>query len=125
MDPSFDIAAARRRYRNRLAARKTKRRKLWHQANQEADAAVNHIITEYHPSRVIQWGSVVKPELFTEVSDIDIAVEGIKDPETWSRMERELADMVSFPLDLVPFEKLRREHQDSILLRGRVVYERD
>ena len=125
MEKAFDIEAARRNYRRRQAQRKTTLLERWQQARREADAAVQIVIDHYRPERIIQWGSILRPDRFTEMSDIDIAVEGVTDPETWSKMERELLDCVSFSLDLVPFEKLRTEHKSDILKRGIVVYERE
>ena len=73
---------------------------------------------------VIQWGSVLRQERFTEISDIDIAVEGITDPETWSHLETDVLAIVSFPLHLIPFEQVIPVHQQDILSRGNVIYER-
>ncbi len=124
MSDSFDIAAARRNYRARGEECRARLRRLWERAREEADEAVRIVVEHYRPKRVIQWGSVLRPEAFTEISDIDIAVEGIDDMESWSRMERDLLAVVSFPLDLVRFDRIHPEHQRQILSRGVVVYER-
>lgn len=121
--PGFDIQAARENWRKRVDERNQQRRELWERAKTEADCAVALIIERYEPRRVIQWGSVLRPERFTEISDIDIAVEGITDPETWSRLETDVLAVVSFPLHLIPFEQVIPVHQQDILARGRVVYE--
>lgn len=121
--PGFDIQAARENWRKRVDERNRQRRELWERAKTEADCAVALIIERYEPRRVIQWGSVLRPERFTEISDIDIAVEGITDPETWSRLETDVLAVVSFPLHLIPFEQVIPVHQQDILARGRVVYE--
>ena len=122
--PGFDIQAARENWRKRVDERDRQRRKLWEKAKAEADHAVALIIERYKPRRVIQWGSVLRPERFTEISDIDIAVEGVTDPATWSQLERDVLAIVSFPLHLIPFEHVIPVHQQDILSRGRVVYER-
>jgi hypothetical protein len=31
------------------------------------------LIKAYHPVRIYQWGSLLRPERFQEISDIDIA----------------------------------------------------
>ena len=93
-------------------------------AKAEANRAIALIIERYEPRRVIQWGSVLRPERFTEISDIDIAMEGVTDPETWSRLETDVLAIVSFPLHLIPFEQVIPPHQQDILSRGKVVYER-
>jgi len=42
------------------------------------------IVREYKPLRIYQWGSLLEDRHFSEISDIDIAVEGITDAETLS-----------------------------------------
>lgn len=121
---AFDIEAARKTYRQRISAQKEERARRHRQAQAEADRVIQHIKEQYNPRRIIQWGSVLRPERFTEISDIDVAVEGITDPEVWSRMEREVERMVTIPLDLVPFDRIHPEHQNQIRARGKIVYER-
>lgn len=123
-DKPFDIEAAREHFRKRISEKAERRRELWLKAKVEAEQAVQLLIDRYKPSRIIQWGSVLKPEYFTEASDIDIAVEGIDDVEVWSDIERDLISITSFPLDLVRFDRLHPEHQSQILASGKVVYER-
>ncbi len=122
--PGFNIQAARENWRKRVDERNRRCRELWEKANAEADRAVALIIERYEPRRVIQWGSVLRPERFTEISDIDIAVEGITDPETLSRLETDVLAIVSFPLHLIPFEQVILVYQQDILSRGRVIYDR-
>ena len=124
-DRTFDIEAARRNWRRREEARQQRLHELWLKAKDESDEAIRLLIEKYHPTRIIQWGSILRPERFSEISDIDIAVEGIDDMETWSKMERDLETALSFPLDLVRFDRLHPEHQKQILMRGEVVYERE
>jgi len=121
---TFDIEGARRTDRARREARRLHREHLWQQARDEADLAIRHLIEQYKPTRIIQWGSVLRPEQFSEISDIDIAIEGVDDMQTLSRIERELEAMVSFPLHLERFDRLHPEHQKQILMRGKVVYAR-
>lgn len=121
---AFDIEAARIAYRQRISARRDARERRRLQAQLEAEKVIEYIKERYSPRRIIQWGSILRPEHFTESSDIDIAVEGIADLEEWSRMERDVERMVTLPLDLVPFDRIHPEHQKQILLRGTVVYER-
>ena len=121
---TFDIEKARKNYQKRIAETQERRRNLWKTANEQADKAIRLIIDRYNPQRVIQWGSVIRPEYSTENSDIDIAVEGITDPETWSKLEQDLETIVTFPLDLVRFERIHAERRKQILSRGKVVYEK-
>lgn len=121
---AVDIDRARRNYQERIDEQSAARRKRWERARDEADHIVRHIAEHFAPKRIIQWGSVLRPERFTEISDIDVAVEGISDPDVWSRMERDVERMATIPLDLVRFEHIHPEHQKQILRRGKVVYER-
>jgi predicted nucleotidyltransferase len=73
--------------------------------------------------RLITWGSVLKIERFTELSDIDLCVEGIGSPEQWNLLERKLFFAATLPLDLVRWEELMEPHRRSIIERGRVLYE--
>lgn len=124
-ETGFDIEAARRTYRARLAARRAADRDRRDKARQEADSIIAMIVERYEPKRVIQWGSVLGPDdRFTEMSDIDIAVEGVHDPAEWSRLERDVLDASTFPVDLLRVETVLPEHLSVILRRGRVVYER-
>ena len=73
--------------------------------------------------RVRTWGSMLRPDRFTELSDVDVGVEGVDSPQVWSQIERELLDEVRLPLDLVRWESLMEPHRKSIEARGKVVYE--
>lgn len=75
--------------------------------------------------RILVWGSLLPPDRFCEISDIDICVEGVDDPVEWSRLERAMLEATSFPLDLVRWEEFIEPHRESILARGKVLYESD
>ncbi|TVR65844.1 MAG: nucleotidyltransferase domain-containing protein [Spirochaetaceae bacterium] len=122
---TFDIDAARNSYRRRLADRKTSRHSRWEQARAEADRLVSMISEKYSPTRILIWGSLLRPDRFREYSDIDIAVEGIADAETWSRLERDALAIATFPLDIVPLENTHPEHRAQILRRSQTVYPRE
>ncbi len=120
----FDIEAARRSYRQRLRARRETLHERWEAARADADVIIAGIRDTWNPTRIVVWGSLLNPEQFREYSDIDIAVEGVIDMEAWSEMERWALGRTTFSLDLVPLEKLHREHRSRILRKGSVVYER-
>lgn len=44
------------------------------------------IIEKYSPLKIMQWGSLLNRDLFTEISDIDIAVEGIASAEQYFKL---------------------------------------
>ncbi|GAB4222294.1 MAG: hypothetical protein Kow009_14040 [Spirochaetales bacterium] len=107
----------------RQKARQERWRMLHRQAFQDAEKILRLITEKYHPRRVIQWGSVLHPEQFRDYSDIDFAVEGIPDAETFFRLVGEAESLTRFPLDLVQWEHLEPPFQDLILSKGKVVYE--
>jgi len=61
---------------------------------------------------------------FSEISDIDIALGGLPDAETYFAILGEAMRMTSFPLDLVELEKIGAENASHIREYGRPVYER-
>jgi predicted nucleotidyltransferase len=120
-----NLEACRATLAKRRAARKTRNRVLWQRAKSDADRMVEYIVREYSPDRIIQWGSVLRPESFGPQSDIDIAVEGRFDAAAWFRLVGELWEMTDFPLDIVDLSRIEVEFADIIRLKGTVVYERD
>jgi predicted nucleotidyltransferase len=70
-----------------------------------------------------QWGSLVDERQFSEMSDIDIALEGITDPATLSALRGAAEKLTQFPLDIVAIEHVHPAYADHIRRRGRVVYE--
>jgi predicted nucleotidyltransferase len=87
--------------------------------------AIKQMIAEHYcPKRIYQWGSLLDRSLFREYSDIDIAVEGVDDPERFSQMFGEAEKLTKFPLDLLDINKIATEFSDIIKVKGRLVYER-
>jgi predicted nucleotidyltransferase len=90
----------------------------------DARAIIAMIEKDYAPQRIWQWGSLLNQKQFSEISDIDIAVEGISDTETFFELYGKALALTSFPLDLVDLARIEPAHADSIRGRGRLVYER-
>lgn len=122
---AFDIDSARTSYQERRIARRQTRYELWALARGDADKIIAGIRERWHPNRIVIWGSLLKPDRFTENSDIDIAVEGVNDMERWSEMEAWALGQTDIALDLIPLEKAHPEHRSRILETGSVVYERE
>jgi predicted nucleotidyltransferase len=83
-----------RRADKRLAAR---RERAWAVAHEIAE----FLRREYHPTRIVVFGSLVHPDMFGFHSDIDIAVEGIPWPEylrAWNDVEEKFPE---FKVDLI------------------------
>jgi predicted nucleotidyltransferase len=95
----------------------------------EAQSNFSHIlemiIKDYKPTRVWQWGSLMDRNRFSEISDIDIAVEGISSPPVFFEMYGKAAELTLFPLDLVDIDAVEPSHAESIRRRGKLVYGRD
>jgi len=51
---------------------------LLEQAQSDARAIIERIAKAHNPQRIYQWGSLVETRHFMELSDIDIALEGIR-----------------------------------------------
>ena len=82
------------------------------------------IIENYNPKRIYQWGSLLDRGKFKDYSDIDIAVEGIDDAETFFKMYGNAEKLTDFSLDLLDINKIEPEFADLIKIKGKVVYER-
>ena len=54
-------------------------------AGRDARAIVAQIAAEVNPQRIYQWGSLLDRTRFSEISDIDIAVEGLRGPAEFFR----------------------------------------
>ncbi len=124
---SSDIAhrrAARERLRAREQQRSREEAERQGRAAMDARAIVQMLAANYQPRRIYQWGSVLKPDGFRAYSDLDIAVEGVTDAESFFRMLGEAQAMTSFDLDLVQMEKIAPEYAEDIRRHGKVVYER-
>lgn len=94
-------------------------------AQQDAERIIRMIRETYHPTRILQWGSVLHGELFREYSDIDIATEGITDPERYFALLAEAESMTTFPVDIAQLERIEPEFRGLLLQKGKIVYERE
>ncbi|MEW6755506.1 MAG: nucleotidyltransferase domain-containing protein [Candidatus Latescibacterota bacterium] len=123
MSESSHIERARERLRRRAQARAVADEALRTQAAADAEAIIRMVGAKYRPTRIYQWGSVLRPGGFRQYSDIDLATEGITDPQTHFALLGEAQGMTRFPLDLVQMEKIAPEHAADIRQHGKVVYE--
>jgi len=103
---------------------KSEKNPHFEQAWCDFDKIVEMIIKKYNPKRIWQWGSLLDQFFFSNISDIDIAVEGIKDWETFSAMLGDAWEMTDFPLDLVDIGDLTPIYRKYIIKDGKLVYER-
>ncbi len=113
----------------RFAARRAERRRLsleakLAEARRDFEQIVAYLVREHRPARIYQWGSLLRPEHFSEISDIDIAVEGLTGPLSGLDAAAGAERLTSFPVDLVELERIHPAHAESIRRHGKLVYER-
>jgi predicted nucleotidyltransferase len=119
-----DVKKARKNINRRYEAKNRRSIELFNEATKDAVAIRRLIEAKYRPQRIYQWGSLLHPERFDENSDIDLAVEGITDPETFFSLLGDAMKLTSFPLDIVQIEKIEIEFANAIRQSGKVIYER-
>jgi predicted nucleotidyltransferase len=118
-----DIEKVREFIASREERRQRTIRRRFERATRDFDRIVSHIIRKYRPTRLYQWGSLLHPERFSEISDIDIAVEGLTSPESYFSLLGEADEMTDLPVDIVELEKIHPLHAQSIREKGRLVHE--
>ncbi len=121
---TFDYAAARAYLQHKHAALQSQRLTLWQQAHADAQAIIEMIARRYDPQQIIQWGSVLAPQHFSEASDIDLAVAGV-DSVVFLHLLGEAEALTDFPLDILRWEEVPPAFQKTILMKGKVVYAKD
>ena len=126
MDDEFGIDL--HRVRTFLADKESRRRARidarFAQATRDARAIVAAIAEQVNPRRIYQWGSLLDRARFSEISDIDIAVEGLRGPAEFFRTLGIAMDGTSMPVDVVELEKVPEDVADRIRRRGALVHER-
>lgn len=121
----FDINKAKANLRRCEEERRAANIERWRQAKVDCANIVTMIIERYNPTRLVQWGSLLDQEKFNERSDIDLALEGILDAETYFALLGDAMNMTTFRVDIVQLEKIEPEFADLIHSKGVVIYERE
>lgn len=93
-------------------------------SQEDARRIIEHIGRTYSPSRIYQWGSLVETRHFSEISDIDIGVEGLSGPKEYFAILGDAMRMSVFPVDLIELDRLESRTADGLRRRGRLVHER-
>ena len=126
MDEDFGVDLA--RVRAYLAARGQRRRaridERYAQATRDARAIVSEIAAQVNPRRIYQWGSLLDRRRFSEISDLDIAVEGLSGPAEFFEVLGIAMNATALPVDVVELEKLPVDVAERIRGRGVLVHER-
>ena len=111
-----------------LAERERRRRaridERYAQATRDAGAIVSEIAEQVNPRRIYQWGSLLDRKRFSEISDLDLAVEGLNGPAEFFQILGIAMNGTALPVDVVELEKLPADVAERIRKRGALVHER-
>ena len=119
-----DIAPYRAFWEEKQKARQQRLDVSYAEAVADFERITAFIIEKYNPNRIWQWGSLLHRKHFSEISDIDIALEGLDSFETYAAIWAEVSEMTTFSVDLIEMERIGLENANHIREFGRMVYER-
>ena len=126
MDEDFGVDLD--RVRAFLADREQRRRaridERYARATRDVRAIVSEIAAQVNPRRIYQWGSLLDRKRFSEISDLDIAVEGLNGPADFFQVLGIAMNATALPVDIVELEKVPAEVAERIRKRGALVHER-
>lgn len=120
---SVNIKKAKENLKKQQALQEKQLDKLYVKAVSDCNVIIEMIIKKYDPVKIIQWGSLLNRSYFKEYSDIDIAVEGITSPEKFFALVKDAEALTDFPLDIVQLEKINPVHKESIIKKGKILYD--
>jgi predicted nucleotidyltransferase len=118
-----EMSLMRNNLRHRILEKERKLAERYQSAKHDAGKIIHHIAEHYHPSRIYQWGSLVSGSHFSEMSDIDIGIEGIQDSAVFFSIIADAEKMTAFPLDIVQMETIDPLFAKGIRKKGYCVYE--
>jgi len=121
---SIDLASVREFQKSKLLKREQLLQNRFDAAKRDFERITRMLIDKYNPQKIYQWGSLIDRSHFSEISDIDIALEGIISAETYFKLLSEAQSMSEFFLDIVEMEKIHPLHRDMIIRKGKLIYER-
>jgi predicted nucleotidyltransferase len=121
----FNYPKARQFLENKEKVRQEGLDQRFYQAWQDFEKIITSIIQKYNPERIYQWGSLLNREIFSEISDIDIAVEGITSAELFFQLYGDIMNLTDFSIDLIQIEKIEPEFAELIKSKGKIIYERN
>lgn len=124
-DCPVDVSRVRAFLREKRQRKAVERKRLLEQARNDAGRILERMVREVGPTRIYQWGSLLTGEHFSEISDIDFALEGLAGPQEYFRVLGIAMEETTFPVDIIELEKVDPETRERIIRRGRLVYERE
>ena len=86
------------------------------------DRIVSYIAAEHRPKGIWQWGSLLDRRKFSDISDLDIAIEGLGSASELFQIVARAEELTDFPLDIVELEKIAPEFRELVKRKGRLVY---
>ncbi|MBN2340846.1 MAG: nucleotidyltransferase domain-containing protein [Deltaproteobacteria bacterium] len=94
-------------------------------ARASADFArmVTFIRKQYPHVGIFQWGSILQPDSFDELSDVDIALTEVTSPREYFEIQGTLMKMTDFPLDCIELDKISPENREMLLRKGKWIHE--
>lgn len=120
---NIDLDAVRAFLRNKDTARSSMLNERFAQAADDFQKITDMIVERFRPARIYQWGSLLDRVRFSEISDIDIAVEGLRGPGEFFALLGAASPLTDFPLDIVEMERIGDDNARYIREFGRIVYE--
>ena len=120
--PPFDYPAVRAYLNDRETRRQAGIQARYEEAWRDFGAITQMIWRVYRPRTIYQWGSLLERSEFSEISDIDIALEGTWEPAVFHRLLLEADAMTRLPLDIVRLDRIHPAFAQGIRRRGRIVH---
>ena len=112
-------------WKARLAEDEEKRVSLYHKARESAEKAAKALAEEFGAEKVYLIGSLISEDDFTEHSDVDIAVSGLKTEKYFKALSFIWG---LFPkgieVDLIPMEDADEYLKSKVLTEGIVLYDK-
>ena len=121
---AIDLDRARAFQAAKERRRRARIQKRFERATRDAGAIIAAIAEQVNPRRIYQWGSLLDRSRFSEISDIDIAVEGLRGPAEFFRTLGIAMDGTTLPVDVIELEKVPEDIAERIRTRGALVHER-
>ncbi|MBN1348859.1 nucleotidyltransferase domain-containing protein [candidate division KSB1 bacterium] len=119
-----DLKKARQFLAQKEKERKKRLDARFARAKSDFQKIIETIIEKYQPEKIYQWGSLLDRRHFSEISDIDIALEGITSAEIFFKLYGDIMSMTDFCVDIIQLEKIEPEFAELIKEKGKIVYER-
>ena len=126
MDEDFgvDLGQVRAFLADREQRRRARVDERYAQATRDARAIVSEIAAQVNPRRIYQWGSLLDRKRFSEIFDVDIAVEGLNGAAEFFQVLGIAMNGTALPVDVVELEKIPADVAERIRERGALVHER-